>query len=64
MAEINIEPKKRSSGWSWIIVLLILAVVGWLLYRYLLEPQTNSPETTDVPATGWVMPVSPNYYTT
>ncbi|GGK84049.1 hypothetical protein ACD591_13655 [Rufibacter glacialis] len=58
MAEINIEPKKRS-GWGWIVVLLILLLVGYLLYRYVFEAQGGNPETTGTPTSGMVMPLAP-----
>lgn len=65
MAEINIEPKKRSSSaWSWIIVVLILAVVGYLLYKYLFEAQPVDAELNDAATTGWLIPVSPEIFTT
>ncbi|MGV3541460.1 MAG: hypothetical protein ACO1OQ_16710 [Rufibacter sp.] len=49
MAEINVEPKKRS-GWSWIIVLLVLLLVGWLLYVYVFQNEQGVNETTGAPA--------------
>ncbi|MBC3540516.1 hypothetical protein ACFSC6_11560 [Rufibacter sediminis] len=58
MAEINIEPKKRSS-WAWIVVLLILLVVGYLLYKYFFEAQGGSPETSGAPTAGMIMPIAP-----
>ncbi|MFB9863283.1 hypothetical protein [Rufibacter immobilis] len=58
MAEINIEPKKRS-GWSWIIVLLILLLVGWILYKYVFESKGGNPATTGAPTNGMVMPIAP-----
>ncbi|ALI99239.1 hypothetical protein [Rufibacter tibetensis] len=58
MAEINIEPKKRS-GWGWIVVLLILLLVGYLLYRYVFEAQGGNAETTGAPTSGMIMPVTP-----
>ncbi|AKQ47278.1 hypothetical protein TH63_19155 [Rufibacter radiotolerans] len=63
MTEINIEPKKRS-GWGWIVVLLILLVIGWLLYKYMFEVQEGNPETTGTPTTGMVLPVAPVFFTT
>ncbi|GAB2551758.1 hypothetical protein [Rufibacter soli] len=63
MAEINIEPKKRS-GWGWIVVLLILLVIGWLLYKYVFEVQDGDPDTTGAPTTGMVVPVVPYFLTT
>ncbi|KAA3440690.1 hypothetical protein [Rufibacter hautae] len=60
MAEINIEPKKRSS-WAWIIVLLILLVVGYLLYKYFFEAQGGNPETTGAPTSGMIMSLVPGF---
>lgn len=48
MAEINIEPKKRS-GWAWLIVVLILLVIGWLLYVYVFQAQNDTNDTTGTP---------------
>ncbi|GAA4311134.1 hypothetical protein [Nibribacter koreensis] len=58
MAEINVERKKRS-GWLWIIVLLVLAIVGYALYRYLNE-DNNTAEYNGAP-TSYVMPATPHY---
>ncbi len=33
MAEINIERKKRS-GWGWILLLVLLALIGWAVYKF------------------------------
>ncbi|AMM50595.1 hypothetical protein TH61_04575 [Rufibacter sp. DG15C] len=58
MAEINVERKKRS-GWLWIIVLVVLAIIGYALYRYLNE-DNNTAEYNGAP-TSFVMPVAPHH---
>ena len=40
MAEIRVEPRRRSLAWLWI--LLVLIIVGGLVY-YLLSMTTESP---------------------
>ena len=35
MAEIRVEPRRRSLAWLWIlIVLIVIAAVCWYLYRH------------------------------
>ncbi|QHL87816.1 hypothetical protein GU926_10400 [Nibribacter ruber] len=58
MAEINVERKKRS-GWMWLIILLVLAIIGYALYKYLNE-ENNTAEYNGAP-TSFVLPLSPYY---
>lgn len=51
MAEINIE-RKKTPVWRWILVLLILALIGWAVYEFVLNPADEDME--EVPATGMV----------
>ena len=59
MAEINVERKKKS-GWMWLIVLLVLAIIGYALYKYLNE-ENNTAEYNGAP-TSYVMPAAPSYF--
>ncbi|HSI89464.1 MAG TPA: hypothetical protein VK927_00035 [Adhaeribacter sp.] len=36
MAEINIERKKRS-GWGWLLLLVLLALIGWAVYKFFFQ---------------------------
>ncbi|WP_192822955.1 hypothetical protein [Rufibacter sp. LB8] len=58
MAEINIEPKKRS-GWGWLLVLLALLVIGWLVYKYVLNADGGDPAVTNAPAPAMILSVAP-----
>ena len=51
MAEINIERKKKPV-WPWLLLLVIVALLGWAIYEFALKneqayqtPQ-NQPEVT------------------
>lgn len=57
MAEINIE-RKKNPMWPWIILLLvIIALIGWALYEITDEP--DEVEYEEVPATGMLLPAKP-----
>lgn len=32
MAEIRVEPKRRSSAWVWVLVVVALAVAGYFVW--------------------------------
>ncbi len=51
MAEINIERKKKPV-WPWLLLILILALLGWAIYELVIEDDTvdNTIET------GYVIP--------
>ena len=54
MAEINIERKKKPM-WPWLLLLLvIIALIGWALYEMTNEP--TETEYDEAPATGMVSP--------
>lgn len=54
MAEINIERKSKPM-WPWIILLLaIIALIGWALFELTEEP--DEVEYQEAPATGMLMP--------
>ena len=40
MAEINIERKTRS-GWGWILLLILLALIGWAVYKFFFQDTTQ-----------------------
>jgi flagellar basal body-associated protein FliL len=40
MAEINIERKKRS-GWGWLLVLILLALIGWAVYKFFFQDRSQ-----------------------
>jgi flagellar basal body-associated protein FliL len=40
MAEINIERKKRS-GWGWILLLILLALIGWAVYKFFFQDSSR-----------------------
>lgn len=40
MAEINIERKKRS-GWGWLLLLILLALIGWAVYKFFFQDTTH-----------------------
>ncbi|HZF63430.1 MAG TPA: hypothetical protein VEZ55_03045 [Chitinophagaceae bacterium] len=44
MAEIHVEPKKHSSGASWIWILLGLIIIGVIAYFVLNNNRTNENE--------------------
>lgn len=46
MAEIEIERKKKPV-WPWILLLVLLALVGWAIYEYM---QDRNMTTLVVPA--------------
>ena len=43
MAEINIE-RKKSSGWKWLLLLVLLALIGWAVYRFFFQDTTHYEE--------------------
>lgn len=48
MDEISIE-KKKKPVWPWILLLVILALIGWAIYEYVSESNITSwaePTTT------------------
>ena len=54
MAEINIERKKKSM-WPWVILLLvIIALIVWALYK--MTDDTSETDYEQTPATGMVSP--------
>ncbi|WP_242929140.1 hypothetical protein [Pontibacter vulgaris] len=53
MAEINIERKKKPV-WPWILLILILALLGWAIYE--LTNDRNEVEADDAPTTGIILP--------
>ncbi|MFC5270677.1 hypothetical protein [Adhaeribacter terreus] len=40
MAEINIE-RKKNSGWGWILLLILLALIGWAVYKFFFQDTTQ-----------------------
>lgn len=40
MAEINIE-RKKNSGWGWILLLILLALIGWAVYKFFFQDTTT-----------------------
>jgi len=40
MAEINIE-RKKNSGWGWLLLLVLLALIGWAVYRFFFQDTTH-----------------------
>ncbi|WP_018477686.1 hypothetical protein [Pontibacter roseus] len=57
MVEINIE-KKKKPVWPWILLLIILALIGWAVYEMLSSPAADSVDTT-TNTTGMVEPAKP-----
>jgi len=55
MAEINIE-RKKTPVWRWLLVLLLLALIGWAIYKFVLKKETEDTDTIYAPPTGWVLP--------
>ena len=54
MAEIKIVKKKSSSGWVWLIVLVLLALAAWAVYEFAYKG--NTTETIqETPGTGLIM---------
>lgn len=51
MAEINIERKKRPV-WPWLLLILILALLGWAIYELATEDDT----VDDDAEIGYVLP--------
>lgn len=49
MAEINIERKKKPV-WPWILLLVLVALIGWVVYEYMSDRNTAAavvnPDTT------------------
>ena len=56
MAEINIE-RKKTPVWRWLILLILLALIGWAVYEFVLDREDD--DLDDVPATGMVTLVHP-----
>ncbi|MBD1396464.1 hypothetical protein H9Q13_04750 [Pontibacter sp. JH31] len=59
MAEINIERKKKPV-WPWLLLLVIVALLGWVVYEFALKneqaylpltPKEQSIGTATTPAT-------------
>lgn len=40
MAEINIE-RKKNSGWGWLLLLILLALIGWAVYKFFFQDTTQ-----------------------
>ena len=40
MAEINIE-RKKNSGWGWLLLLILLALIGWAVYKFFFQDSTK-----------------------
>jgi len=59
MAEINIE-RKKTPVWRWLIILLLLALIGWAIYEFVLKKPADEDDTIYAPPTGLVIP-APNY---
>jgi len=55
MAEINIE-RKKTPVWRWLLVLLLLALIGWAIYEFVLKKETEDTNEIYAPPTGWVLP--------
>jgi len=51
MAEINIE-RKKTPVWRWLLVLILLALIGWAIYEFAFDHEDD--EFEDIPATGMV----------
>lgn len=49
MAEINIE-KKKKPVWPWILLLVLLALIGWVIYDYMSDGEiaTSEPAPTTI----------------
>jgi hypothetical protein len=46
MAEIRVEPQRRSKGWIWLlVVVIVVAALGWYLYT----SRTTSPSNPSAP---------------
>ena len=60
MVEIKIEKKKRPV-WPWILLLVILALIGWAIYEYMNDRNMiglqADPDTTGMTATELVKPL-------
>jgi hypothetical protein len=56
MAEIKIERKKKPV-WPWLLLLLIIALIAWAIYKFTDEP--DEMEADEAPATGLVIPAPP-----
>lgn len=48
MAEINIE-KKKKPVWPWILLIILLALIGWAIYEF--ATQDGDLETSSTPVT-------------
>ena len=56
MAEIKIERKKKPV-WLWLLLLVIIALIAWGLYKFTDEP--DAMEADEAPTTGQVIPAPP-----
>jgi len=54
MAEINIE-RKKTPVWRWLLVLLLLALIGWAIYEFVLKEEDRD-DTIYAQPTGLVVP--------
>lgn len=60
MAEIRVEPRKKSRGWLWLVLLLIViaAILYYLYASGMLGGGATSPTTPDSPTTTPATPTS------
>jgi hypothetical protein len=54
MADINLEPKRRSSAWGWIIAVIIVLIVLWAIFGR--RSTSTRTSRADVPAAAHVQP--------
>jgi hypothetical protein len=63
MAEIRVEPRQKSRGWLWLVLLLVvIAAIVYFLYvsGTFGGSATTAPDTPTAPATTPATPASPS----
>ncbi len=60
MAEIRVEPKKRSLAWLWVLLALaVIALVAWYLMNDGVNQVDVNPTTSMAPAAAPALPLTP-----